>query len=285
MQTNKIDIQDLNQKMDTLFPMPQTLTKILAALNNPDTNIAELEKLVKLDTTFSFKILSLSNSAFYGASQKITNMHMALSLLGFNVIKSLAFQASTNQFFSTSSISNSIFSAQGLWKHSVGVAVCARMLSRRTKTGNAEDFFTMGILHDMGTLIESQFYPDLWALVLERLPQGTTTLFELEKEHIGMDHSSISHLLCEKWALPAHLGMVLNFHHMPLQSPEDFRRGAIILYLADKIVMQAQCGFFYPRGEEYDAAVLTVLGMDPVDLEVLLEDFQAESDKVTSLIV
>jgi HD-like signal output (HDOD) protein len=284
MNSARIDIQNLNQKLDALFPMPQTLTRILAAIENPNMNISELEKLVKLDTTFSFKILSLANSAFYGANQKITNMQMALSLLGFNLIKSLAFQASTNQYF-TNSITNQYFSAQSLWKHSVGVAVCSRMLSRRTRIGNAEDFFTMGILHDMGLLIEAQFYPEQLLDVLTRAQNQSPALFELEKEVFGLDHASVTNLLCEKWSLPNNIGMILNFHHMPLQAPEEFRPSANIIYLADKITMKSQFGFVYPRGEEYDAEVVASMNMDPGDLEILLEDFQAESDKVSSLII
>ncbi|NTV53085.1 MAG: HDOD domain-containing protein [Candidatus Firestonebacteria bacterium] len=278
-----IQVEELSRKIEKIFPMPQTLMKINEALNNPNVNMARLEDILKSDPDFSFKLLSLANSAFYGSPNKVTNMHMAITLLGFNAIKNLAIQTSVQQTFGGDK-PESCVPTQMIWKHSVGVAVCVKMLSRRLKLGNAEDFFTMGILHDLGFLIEAQFYSLPLSQMLERVNREKYSLTDLESEVLGMDHAQITHLLAEKWSLPKTLTTTLKHHHEPLDAPEENRRSASALYLADKIVMQAKYGFTYARAGETDEAVLALLQLEPVDMEVMLEDFQVEADQFAALL-
>jgi HD-like signal output (HDOD) protein len=263
--------------------MPQTLLKVNEALGNPNVNMARLEDILKSDPDFSFKLLSLANSAYYGAPKKVTNMHMAITLLGFNTIKNLAIQATVQQTFGGEK-SEACMPAQALWKHSVGVAVCAKMFSRRLKLGNAEDYFTLGLLHDLGLLIEAKFYFQPLKGMLEKVKQEKVSLISLEQEALGINHAQITRLLSEKWSLPEILSSTLSHHHTPLASGEENRRQASVLYLADKIAMQAGYGFNYARGREDDEAVLAFLNLEPVDLEVMLEDFQTEAEQFAVLL-
>ncbi len=284
METTKIDFQELDKKLEKVFPMPQTLTKILATIDDPNSNLAKLEEIVKMDTNFSFKILSLANSAFYGLSQKISNIHTALSILGINLIKSLAFQASANELFNKK-METTAMSPQNLWKHSVGVGVCARMMARRLKIGDAEEFFTMGILHDMGLLVEAQFYPDVVNAILEKLKTEDAGILNLENEAFQTDHASITHRMCEKWSLPEKMAVILKHHHNPLQAPEDHQSSAVVIYLADKLVMQAKYGFHYGREPKMEQDILDHLGWEEVDVEILLEDFQEQEENLTSMLI
>jgi HD-like signal output (HDOD) protein len=284
MDTTAIDFQELDKKLEKVFPMPQTLTKILATIDDPNSNLAKLEEIVKMDTNFSFKILSLANSAFYGLSQKIANMHTALSILGINVVKSLAFQASANELFSKK-METANMSPQSLWQHSVGVGVCARMTARRLKIGEAEDFFTMGILHDLGLLVEAQFYPDVLNGILEKMKTSDAGILDLEKKAFQTDHAAITHRMCEKWSLPETMAVTLKHHHSPLKAPKDHRNSAAIIYLADKLVMQAKYGFHYGRQLTIEKSILDHLGWEDVDAEILLEDFQEQEENLSSMLI
>jgi HD-like signal output (HDOD) protein len=279
----RINIETLNQKIETDFPLPQTLVKMMDALNNPDANIARLENILKSDPGFSLKLLSMANSAFYGSMSRIGNIHSAITLLGFNTIKNLAVQMSVSQCLAGVK-PNPYFSFETLWKHSIGVAVCSKMLARRLKLGNAEDFFTMGILHDIGLLIESQFCPEQLIEVFEHLAKGEKTLTEIEEEILGVSHAQVTTLLCKKWSLPADLAAALQFHHTPMEAPEEHKRSACAVYLADKIVMRAEFGFLYARGEEWEPAVLALFELEPVDAEVVLEDFQEQANEFLPLL-
>jgi len=277
MAETRIDLKELDRKIKCLFPMPQTLVKILDVLNNPDGNIIQLENHLKSDPDFSVKLLSLANSAFYGFPHKVTSVHKAITLLGFNTIKNLAVQMNVSQAFKNQ---NDIpgFSSEDLLKHSVGVAVCARMLAKRLRMEETEELFTMGVLHDMGLLIEQRFFPELVAAVLSRVHEQDELLPEIEQKLLGVHHARITKLLCEKWSLPDKLSIPLAFHHSPWETIKDYQRSAGAIYLADKMAMEAGYGFSYPRVGEQDDVVLSLLKLEGSDLEFLYDNFQSEAD-------
>jgi len=271
----KISIEELSAKLQNVFPMPQILAKILQAINDPQATAATVEQVFKYEPSFSLKILTLANSSYYGSPGKITNIRAAITLLGFNLIKSIAIHASVNEFFNFGT-STSIFSGYDLWKHSVGVGVCTKMISRRLRLGNAEDFFTLGILHDVGLIIEYQFYRDQFLSVLSRLQEKKGNITEIEQEVMGINHAELTKIICEKWNLPEKLSQILSYHHTPLAAPDKIRSSVCALYVANVIVKQSRYGFHYSSNEEVSDNILEILGIEAVDLEVLAEDFEQE---------
>lgn len=276
----KISIEELSKKIQNVFPMPQILAKILKTINDPHASAASVEQVFKYEPSFTLKILTLANSAYYGSPGKVTNIRAAITLLGFNLVKGIAIHASVNEFFNFGT-TNAIFSGYELWKHSVGVGVCSKMFSRRLKLGNAEDFFTMGILHDVGLIIEYQFYREGFLAVMTRLQEKGENICAIEKEVLGIDHAALTEVLCQKWNIPREISLALRHHHDPLQAPSEARRMACALYAANIIVKNSRYGFHYPSAEEVGPEHLELLGIDPLDLEVLGEDFDQEAMELT----
>lgn len=263
--------------------MPQILSKIMKTINDPNASAASIEQVFKYEPSFTLKILSLANSAYYGSPGKITNIRTAVTLLGFNLIKSIAIHASINELFQTGN-GTSLFSGVDLWKHSVGVAVCAKMIARRCHLGNAEDFFTLGILHDVGLIIEYQFYRNEFIAILKHLQEEKRLLVEVEEEVLGVNHTALTRMLCEKWYMPESVSIGLAYHHRPLETPAPFQTVAAGIYISNILVHEKMFGFTYPTTEKIDPAVLNLLGMDMVDYSVLLEDFDQEINELSILL-
>jgi len=278
----KVDVEELNRKLQGVFPMPQILSKILKVVNDPKANVALLERTFEYEPSISLRILSLANSAYYGRASKVTNIRAAITLLGFNLVKSLAIQAGLNEQFRLAA-DTSLFSGGDLWKHSVGVGVCARMISRRLRLGDAEDYFTLGLLHDMGLLIEFQFYREAFLDILGRVQAGQGELYDIEREILGVDHAALAEMMFVKWNLPAKLSCAVRYHHRPLEAPEDAQIPAGVVCAANAIVRRSQFGFSYSTGE-LDPAVLARLRLEPVDLDVLQEDFGPEAEEAAQLL-
>jgi len=59
-------------------------------VNDPDSSIHEIAKIIEGDVAMSAKVLQLANSAFFGLAQKVTTLSNACSYLGMQTIKSLA---------------------------------------------------------------------------------------------------------------------------------------------------------------------------------------------------
>lgn len=283
MTSHPIRLEDVHAKVQSVFPLPQILAKIMQVVNDPNASAASLEQIFKYEPSFTLKILTLANSAYYGSPGRITNIRAAITLLGFNMIKSIAIHASVNEFFNFGA-NNSAFSGYELWKHSVGVGVCAKMISRRLKLGNAEDFFTLGILHDIGMIIEYQFYRELFFSVMDRVRKEAQPLRQVEQELLGVDHAALSQIICDKWTLPAGMGLTLRHHHDPLAAPSPVQASACALCLANEIVRTKRYGFYYPAPSGLVAGVSEVLNLGAEDLEVLAEDFDLEIQEMSRLL-
>lgn len=280
---NKIDLEELNKRLHDILPMPQILAKILKAVNDPQTSAANVEQIFKYEPSFTLKLMTLANSAYYGSPGKVSNIRAAITVLGFNMIKSLAIHASVNEFFNFGT-NTSMFSGYDLWKHSVGVGLCAKMISRRLRLGNAEDFFTMGILHDMGLIIEYQFYREPFLQVLTELKDQGGHITDIEKNVMGTNHAELAAMICQKWNMPEELGLLLKYHHSPLEVPDALKPAACVLCAANVITKKNRYGFYYPSQEEVMPEAMAILGIEKIDMEVLGEDFVQETQEMSMML-
>ncbi len=235
-------IQNLESKVQDIYPIPHLLEKIMRALNDPESTVEMVERIFKLEPSLTLKLLTLANSAYFGLPGKITNIRSAITLLGLNMIKSLTIHASVNEFFRFGTHIPG-FSGHELWKHSVGVAVAGKYLALRYSLGHPDDFFTLGILHDIGLILEYQFCRMSFINIISKMYAGNDKLPTLERNELGLDHAQLGRSMFAAWKLPAFYSETIAFHHDPLSAPESIQPQAIGLYLADLIVRKAGFGF------------------------------------------
>jgi c-di-GMP phosphodiesterase len=63
------------------------LLRLAAALQDPDLELAELERLISSDVVLSYRLLRYINSAYFGLRQKVASLMHAVSLLGIQNVK------------------------------------------------------------------------------------------------------------------------------------------------------------------------------------------------------
>jgi HD-like signal output (HDOD) protein len=61
-------------------PFPAVAQRILAQVNDPDTNVGELSELVKMDPSFAAELLRVVNYALLGRP-KVTSLPMAIAVV------------------------------------------------------------------------------------------------------------------------------------------------------------------------------------------------------------
>jgi len=255
---------DFQGKLNEIYPMPHILVKVFRAVSDPDSNYDQLEAIVKHDPAFTLKILSLANSAYYGRSN-ITSIREAIGLLGTNTLKNLCINVCAHDLFSFGKIKYN-FSGYELWKHSVGVGICARVIGDYLGCGKQVDFFTMGILHDIGLTLEYQLQQEVFMTFLNCLHDRSKDLVALEEDVLGTNHATLSKMLCEQWLIPEEVGAAVGWHHAPLEAPEQVRFYACLLAVADRLVMERGFGFVPPYLAEVPDQVLQILQLDAAHL-------------------
>lgn len=190
----------------------QTILQLLAQLNDPRTEIEQIEQLVAQDPILSYKLLKLINSAAFHFVCKIESLRQAITLLGLIQIRSwitLVSMASIEGKPRELSITTMV---RARFCQTLGEAV--------TGTKRGDTFFTVGLLSTidaymdapMEELLEkisiSQTLSD--ALLHHKGTEGAIllTIKQYEKanwddidwemlENRGVDHSALSHFYTE----------------------------------------------------------------------------------------
>jgi len=223
--------------------LPEVTIKIIEIVEDPKSTARDLHQIIKNDPALSVKVLKVVNSAFYGLPGQVASVDRAIILLGLSAVKNLAIAASIARLFKGKRISAQ-FSAADLWRHSVAVAVAAKSIAKCSPHPvMTDEIFVAGLIHDIGTLVERQAFPDQFAEVIQRCSEGDSPFLESERQIIGADHQAFGVGLTTKWKFPRHLRAAVGFHHNPEALSVELRNLATLLQAADVLCCQEGMGF------------------------------------------
>ena len=127
------NLNEIKKKIETvtsLPSLPEVASKLLKAVNDPNTSASQISNIVSSDPSLAAKALRLANSAFYGIPKTITTVQNAVVILGLRVINSIVLNISLFEMFKDKD-DNKIFDARKFWKHSVYCGTIAKMLAHR----------------------------------------------------------------------------------------------------------------------------------------------------------
>jgi putative nucleotidyltransferase with HDIG domain len=223
--------------------LPEVTIKIIEIVEDPKSTARDLHQIIKNDPALSVKVLKVVNSAFYGLPGQVASVDRAIILLGLSAVKNLAIAASIARLFKGKRISAQ-FSAADLWRHSVAVAVAAKSIAKCSPHPvMTDEIFVAGLIHDIGTLVERQAFPDQFAEVIQRCSDSDVHFLECERQLIGADHQAFGVGLTTKWKFPRHLRAAVGFHHNPEALSVELRNLATLLQAADVLCCQEELGF------------------------------------------
>lgn len=198
-------------KVGNLPSLPTVAARINAELENEALTAKRLGAIIAEDPSLTSRLLRLANSAFYGMPRQIASVERAVMMLGFDTVKNLALSLSIFSFFKQG-ISPAI-DVLGLWNHSVGVAVAARVLAAITNPKLAEQAFLFGILHDIGKIaLISQCLSEMEEVV-RQVNQDGQPQAEAEDKVFGFTHQKIGALLIREWKFPESIVQAVKAHH------------------------------------------------------------------------
>lgn len=200
------------KKIQALPTLPSVALHILDIVLDKNANFKKVGEIVETDQSLSLKVLKIVNSPFYGLPQEVPSITHAISLLGFETLKSLVLSVSIfdDVMFGTGTtgLNKPIF-----WRHSLAVAAAARSIAKEMNYPAPEEAYAAGLLHDMGKVILDQQIPEEFGQVLETIEKEERELLVIEKEQLGINHSELGYALAEKWNLPMTLRCTAGFHH------------------------------------------------------------------------
>ena len=203
--------QEIIAKVGDLPSLPEVAARINSEIENEALSAKLLGAIIMEDSSLAARILRLSNSAFYGMPRQISSIEKAVMVLGFNTVKNLALSISVFAFFKTGM--SSTIDVLGLWNHSLGTAVSARVLMNRTNPKLAEQAFLFGIVHDVGKIVLINHCLGDMEKVIRLMREDGLSQEEAENQVFGFTHQRIGALLVKEWKFPEAFVTAVKLHH------------------------------------------------------------------------
>ncbi len=185
-------------------PRPSILLKFQQA-QEQDADLAYIAELIAQDMGLSAAVLKTINSAYYGLSEKVTSLKVAVSLLGMKQISMLVTGLSLRKI--GGSLDFDMF-----WKHSVETAASSALIAQQLGNINVDDAQLFGLFHDCGKILLSQQFAEYKNTL--KIASGFDQSFSaFERHRHGTDHTLVGSLLSSAWCLPTSISLAIRYHH------------------------------------------------------------------------
>jgi HD-like signal output (HDOD) protein len=230
---NLIDAAVANRLPDIgrLVSLPQTTFALLSLLMDEKTVPKDLELVLCQDPALAAKVISLSNSAFYGLQTPVSTIERAILIIGFKELEFMAMGLGLSETIDMTQVPSG-FDGEGLWMHCLSVSWIARELAILTKAAEPSEAMITGLLHELGIIILVSKFPLQFQQLLEMVNAGMS-FFDAEAA-LGLKHNIIGYLLARNWNLPEVFQEGILYHHAPEKSPKH-KKVAAIVALADSL--------------------------------------------------
>ena len=260
-----------------------SLSAIVRVINDPRSTVKELKEVILLDPPLAAKVLKTANSAYYSRSftRVFTDIEQAIIWMGSEIIKELALGQKVCEVFDRDEKIET-YSRRSLWKHSIAVAMMAKMIYRKEFGMKGENAYVAGLLHDIGIIAEDQFLPEAFKTILRLSTDQNVNMCRAEVQILGYDHTEVGEAILASWGLPAELTTTIGSHHNPLESRPEYSIIAAALYASDLICQER--GFSFGAVPESDKQAfrqcLDIIDVKPYALDLIFKEMTAEIAKM-----
>jgi putative nucleotidyltransferase with HDIG domain len=201
----------------TLLTLPQVMSEIIRLASDINSSISKMVQVIEKDPTLTTRILKIANSPLYGMNKEISTVKRAVQMIGTREITTLAL--STSVYGLLKGLSGAI-DKTGFWRHSLEVAIAARLIAEKVGFKKSDESFVSGLLHDIGLLIIEKALPEQFDRIWKRAEQ-VGGLLELEHETWETNHAHVGRYLLERWNLPDSICEPIGRHHSVFIANDD----------------------------------------------------------------
>jgi len=230
------------QSIDELPSLPIIIAELNQLMSDPRTTAPKLATVIMKDPAITARVLKIVNSAFFGFPKRIESVNQAIVALGFNTVRSIVLCSSVIEAFANSKTKTLALSRKEFWKYSVAVGASAKVVARNAGEKKTEIAFVNGLLHGVGKLVLDQFFHEPFVESIHVARERDLTLWEAEREVIGVTDAEVGALLLEMWKLGD--GIQACVHHMenPSEAPEEHQSMCAFILVGSVIARVANLG-------------------------------------------
>ncbi|ADL52251.1 HDOD domain-containing protein [Clostridium cellulovorans] len=215
------------KEIGKLPTIPSVLMKVNEIIEQEDSDINDIIKLIESDITISSQVLKIVNSAFYGL--KTASIKKAVLNIGLVNLKTII---TTSEVFNDE---NDLFNKQAIWDHSnLANIILNELYKKLLKKKIPEYYATAGLLHDIGKVAFSKIFNEEYnEIYIGADTYDLKTMNNLEREKFHISHEELGGYLLLWWDIPYAIVETTLYHHNPMLSSDINRELVSMVHIAD----------------------------------------------------
>lgn len=225
------------------------------------TCFRDLDRHVHSDQGVAALVLRVVNSALYSRGNQIATIPRAITVLGFQVVRSLAMLAFSRSLFAQT---RDPLLRGHIWQHSLLVGIAGREIAvAEGQRGIADEVFVAGLMHDIGKVLLAMHDAARYQQVVARVLETRCTSVVAEREVFGCDHCAVGREAAAQWRLPERFAA---FMGTDLATPDAaFLADPVCrgLAVANRLIIDLGLGGRPVETPEAGQAALAALGVAP----------------------
>lgn len=200
---------DYAVKATNSFALPDICLRIRDMLDDDNSAIEDIAKLVSLDPSLASKLLKLANSPLFRFRSQIDSLTKAVNVIGGEALYNLVMAETAGTAFEH--FSNEQVDLAKFWKQSILTGLIAKHLAKLSRIRGSERFFLLGLLHNIGELVVTKQTP---AKAISCLAfDENVSPWKIQKQTLGFTYADCTAEMLKLWHLPTQLHNPIKFLH------------------------------------------------------------------------
>jgi putative nucleotidyltransferase with HDIG domain len=188
--------------------MPAIAVQCMQLLDDPNQTFKRVGDVIARDPLLASRVLRLANSAAFPGKTQATSLEQSISRMGIEGLRSAIVHYSMYQAFSSKD--ERIQAAfQGIWEHSIAVALVAKEIAGQlddSQTADPSTVYLAGLLHDVGKPVVAALLLEAEKLMAVHKSSVPWISHAVWRQVVDRSHRKIGVALARRWALPAAIG-------------------------------------------------------------------------------
>ncbi|MFH0765469.1 MAG: diguanylate cyclase [Calditrichota bacterium] len=206
-------------ELPTLAPV---MRQIVALTAEREMDNEALTRIICRDAALTTRLIRSANSPNQYQAP-VYNVRDAMNRLGQSGVRNLAL---STPYIDAIDDSNLFATFQWMWERHLFNAAGAHFYAHKLNLGGGFDYWTIGLLMDMGALFLLYNFTEIYRPLIERWMNTGGDLSIQEEEELGFTHTVVGQYLARTWNLGQDIEMTIRYHHFSQYSGDtnlDFR--------------------------------------------------------------
>ncbi len=210
-----------NMFKDIKLPvLPQAVSRVVDEVNKDEPDVTVLENIIAAEPEFSVKVLSTINSSLFALRAKVTSVRHAITLLGFDRIRSVILSYSMLEAMPKPE--SDLFEHEAYWTDTLLRSLLAQSIAKRVRPGEEEEAFTAMLVADVAVPVLLTTWHEYYEPILKNWRSGRHKLAHLERDAYGWDHAQAGAWILQKWDFPEKLVCLVGAHTLTSSEIKEF---------------------------------------------------------------